>query len=178
MRLIRELKPDLAIADLDMGENGGPVFIRDLVSRGPQTRVLVYTVGDELVYGERVLRAGAHGYLMKNCPLDDVLAAARYVLAGNTYVSDEFGRLLFEKRFSKQPRTSQKHDALAELSDRELQVLRCIGLGQSTGKIARELHLSPKTVGAHRENLKNKLSIDNGAALVQKAVTLVKDGMI
>ena len=179
LRLIGELQPDLTITDLAMDKNGGPDFIRSLVLRGPGTRVLVYSVSDEFVYGERVLRAGAHGYLMKNRPLGDILAAARYVLDGHTYVSEEFGQRLVEKRFSRKPRKSrEKPDALANLTDREIQVLRFIGLGRTTGEIARELQLSPKTVGAHRENLKNKLSVDNGAALVREAVTMVREELI
>lgn len=170
---IEQTVPDLLILDLWMGENDGIELLREILKRWPSIRVLVYSMNDERSYGPRALRAGAAGYLMKSQGLDELLRALRIVAEGGRYLSQDLAAELIGSSLHPSPDPA-KPAGLSTLSDREFQVLRLIGKGYSTSAIAHELQISPKTVGAHRENLKNKLDAENSASLVQKAILLVE----
>ena len=170
---IRQNVPDLLILDLWMGENDGLELLRQIHEEWPSIRVLVYSMNDESHYGIRSLRAGAAGYLMKSNGLDELLRALRIVATGGRYVSPELAEKLIDNGLHPNPDPT-KPASLSILSDREIQVLRLIGKGSTTAEISRELGISVKTVGTHRENLKNKLNAGNSASLVQKAVLLVE----
>jgi DNA-binding NarL/FixJ family response regulator len=114
---------------------------------------------------------------MKSHGLDELLRALRIIAAGERYVSPELAAELIGNALQPNPDPA-KPCALAALSDREIQILRFIGKGHTTAAIAQELKISPKTVGAHRENLKNKLGSGNSASLVQKATQLVESHVI
>jgi DNA-binding NarL/FixJ family response regulator len=170
---IKQNVPDLLILDLWMGSNDGIDLLRRIMGEWPSIRVLVYSMNDERSYGARALRAGAAGYLMKSHGLEELLRALRIIAAGKRYMSDALAGHLIDNSLHRNADPS-KPDVLGALSDREIQILRLIGAGHSTAAIASELNISPKTVGTHRENLKNKLNLENAAALVQKAVHLVE----
>ncbi len=170
---IRRNVPDLLILDLWMGKNDGLELLRQVHEHWPTIRVLVYSMNDESQYGIRALRAGAAGYLMKSHGLDELLRALRIVASGGRYVSPVLADELIGNGLHPNP-DPLKPAALSILSDREIQVLRLIGKGYATAAISSELGISVKTVGAHRENLKNKLNARNAASLVQKAVLLVE----
>jgi DNA-binding NarL/FixJ family response regulator len=165
--------PHILVLDLWMGGNDGFDLLRQVHARWPEVRILVYSMNDERVFGPRALHAGAAAYVMKTEGLDQLLAALRLVAGGGRYMSPTLAAELAEAALHavSQPR---KPAALATLTDRELQILRLIGTGHSTAFIAETLHISPKTVGAHRENLKNKLALDDGAELTRRAVQLVE----
>lgn len=169
--------PDLLILDLWMGDDDGIGLLRQIHEEWPSVRVLVYSMNDERNYGVRSLRAGAAGYLMKSHGLDELLGALRVIAAGERYLSPVLAAELIGSSLHPHPDPS-KPSAIAALSDREIQVLRMIGKGQTTAAISKDLSISAKTVGAHRENLKNKLNAENSAALIQKAVLLVENRIL
>jgi DNA-binding NarL/FixJ family response regulator len=134
--------------------------------------VLVYSTSDERCYGVRSLRAGAAGYLMKSNGLDELLNALRIIAAGEHYFSPVIAAELIGKSLHPTPSLPSGLDTL---SNREIQILRLIGMGRTTAFISKDLIISAKTVGAHRENLKNKLNAGNSASLVRKAIQLVEN---
>jgi DNA-binding NarL/FixJ family response regulator len=170
---IEQTVPDLLILDLWMGDNDGIDLLRKIHERWPSIRVLVYSMNDERSYGTRVLRAGAAGYLMKSHGLDELLVALRVIAAGGRYLSPDLSAELIGEGLQSKSGPARP-SALAGLTDRELQVLRLIGMGNTTAFIAKSLNISTKTVGAHRENLKNKLNLANAASLARQAVHLVE----
>ncbi len=174
---IEQSVPDLLILDLWMGEKDGIELLRRIHEGWPSIRVLVYSMNDERSYGARALRAGAAGYLMKSHGLDELLRALRIIASGKRYVSPDFAMELIGHGLHPHSDES-KPTGLANLSDREIHVLRLIGRGYSTAAIAKGLNISAKTVGAHRENLKNKLNAGNSASLVRKAVQLVESHVL
>lgn len=172
MELVQRLEPDLAIVDISLKDVDGLDLIRQLRARLPQLPILVLSMHSEKLYAERVLRAGARGYIMKEDPKENVLTAIRCVLRGEVYLSSGMHQRLVEQ-LTRGPVEAGRATVEA-LSDRELEVFRLVGSGRSTGQVARELGLSAKTVQAHRENIKRKLNLESGAELVQHAVQWVE----
>jgi DNA-binding NarL/FixJ family response regulator len=170
--------PDVLVLDLWMGGNDGLDLIHRLTASHPQTRILIYSSADERVFGPRALRAGAAGFMPKVRGLDELLQAIRTVAGGRRAISAALGEELMEAGLRGVRAGEAEAPELSTLTDRELQVLRLIGHGHGSAKIAERLKISPKTVGAHRENLKNKLQLADGAALAERAVTLVKERLL
>ena len=138
----------------------------------PGTLCLVLSMHDESMYGERALRAGARGYIMKEAAADHLITAARKVLNGGIYVSDSMASRMLEQVTGNRQKASTA--AIDTLTDRELEVLELIGQGVATKLIAERLKISARTVEAHRAHIKEKLSITDGAALVRHAVQWVE----
>jgi len=164
--------PEIAVLDLMLSGAGGIELIKQLRALFPQLRLLVLSMHEESVYAERVLRAGASGYVMKQEASGTVIAAIRAVLAGEMHVSRKLTVSLMQKALSA-PETGAG-DAATLLSDRELQVFELIGAGVATRDIATRLGLSVKTIETHRENIKHKLDLPNGAELVTRAQAWVR----
>ncbi len=163
---IDELHPDVAVVDLMLKESSGIELIKDIKSRCPDVRILVISMHDEAVYAERALRAGAHGYIMKEQATHKVLTALRRVLAGDVYVSDEMvGRIL------RRMVGGNQSDGIERLSDRELEVFQWIGRGLSVGEIADRLKVSPKTIESYRGHIKEKLSLATANDVLRIAVS-------
>jgi DNA-binding NarL/FixJ family response regulator len=163
---------DLLVTDLTMPGRSGVEFIKDIVALHPSLPILVVSMHDELIYGERALRAGARGYIMKEAGGENLLAAIRHVLGGQVYVSPRMSAVILENVSGRKPRGS--HSPIEKLSDREFQVFQLIGQGLTTKTIAKELGLSPKTVDVHREHIKQKLQISDAASLIRHAVRWVE----
>ncbi len=164
----------LAIVDLSLGGMSGLELVKVLRSRYPELPILVMSMHDESLYAERVLRAGARGYIMKQEATEKIIAALRQILRGEIYVSDRMRNRMLERLIDNRGESSES--PLASLSDRELDVLRLIGRGLSTGEIARDLCRSVKTIEAHRANIKEKLGLRGGAELVRFAIQWVGQG--
>jgi DNA-binding NarL/FixJ family response regulator len=164
--------PDLVLTDITMPGRSGLEFIKDLKATRPELRILVVSMHDELIYAERVLRAGGQGYVMKEAGGEKLLAAIRQVLDGQIYVSPRMSARILESLSGRRPRGS--HSPIERLSDREFEVFQMIGQGQSTRDIAHQLHLSPKTVDVHRAHIKEKLGLTDATALVRHAVRWVE----
>jgi DNA-binding NarL/FixJ family response regulator len=165
-------KPDLVLTDLTMPGRSGLEFIKDLRAAHADLAILVISMHDEAVYAERVIRAGARGYIMKEAGGENLLAAIRQVLRGEIYVSPRMAARLLEALSGSRPRGS--HSPIEQLSDREFEVFQLIGQGKSTRDIATQLHLSTKTVDVHRSHIKEKLALTDTTALIRHAVRWVE----
>ncbi len=172
LRAIPLCQVDLLLTDLTMPGRSGIEFIKDILALYPQMPILVVSMHDELVYAERVLRAGARGYVMKEAGAEKLLAAIRQVLTGQVYVSERLSAQLLDILTGRRPRGS--HSPIEKLSDREFDVFRLIGQGKSTRDIAKQLSISPKTVDVHRGHIKEKLALGDATALIRHAVRWVE----
>ena len=163
--------PDLLLLDLRLKNSDGLEFIKSLKSQHPSVRILVLSQFDEELYAERVLRAGANGYIMKDNATDEVLKAIRTILTGEIYLSPAMTSHILKKSI-----TSRLHRSndVERLTDRELHVLQLLGTGLSTRQTAEQMKLSVKTVETYREHLKYKLDLESAAALVQFATQWVE----
>ena len=168
---IQEAQPDLVIVDLSLDGRDGLDLIKQVKATHPHLPTLVLSMHDEELYAERCLRAGARGYVTKDQLDETVTVAIRSLFAGETYMSEKLKARLAIKFVAGQ--TLEKNSPLQVLSDRELQVFRLIGGGHTTREISKALQLSIKTIETYRENLKRKLDVPSGAALVQRAVQWV-----
>jgi DNA-binding NarL/FixJ family response regulator len=160
------LRPDLIIADLAMGDGGDIALIQALQAIVPDVRIVVYSSRDEIVWAPRSIQAGARGYVEKSQPLSMIATALEAVSAGHIFVSARVRRCMDDG-------TAAEHegpDGLADLSAREMQVLRLLGSGASLQNLAREMGLSVKIVGTYRERLKIKLGLDSARMLDRYAV--------
>ena len=171
IEMIKELSPDLAIVDLNLGQEDGLELIKDILSIRPETKVLVLSMHDERYYAERALKAGAKGYIMKEEAESNVSTAVNTVMAGQIYLSEN------EKKRQSQLVNNQKakkdkepFDLISTLSDRQLQIFTLIGKGLGTVEIAEKLNLSIKTIDTHKENMKNKLHCQSSAELRKMAI--------
>lgn len=169
---IERERPDLVITDLTMPGRGGLELIKDLAVIRPETRVLVCSMHDELLYAERCLRAGAKGYVMKEAPGEQLLAAIRTITAGGVWVSPRLGSQIIGIFTGAAPRGSSS--LVEKLTDREFDVFRLFGEGKSTKEAAAALNLSPKTVAVHRDNIKSKLGLYTTAELLRHAIRWVE----
>lgn len=167
------LKPDLAIIDISLKQGSGLELIKTLKVRYPKMPVLVLSMHDDSLYAERVLRAGAKGFINKAEATDKLIAAIHKVLNGGIYLSDKIGSKILSKLFNGQP--DKDISPMGCLSDRELEVFQLIGQGHATREIAEALHLSVKTIETYRENIKEKLKLKNATELVQHAVHWVEN---
>jgi DNA-binding NarL/FixJ family response regulator len=174
IKQFRNARPDLLIIDLSLKEGDGIELIKRIKLIDTEARMLVYSMHDERVYGERALRAGAKGYVSKQQPVRAVLLAIRRVLSGTMHFSGELTQRLLERAAASEPMTPAS--PVENLSDRELEVFEMIGRGLTTRSIAARLHLSPRTIDTYRERLKIKLALANAAELHYRAMQWVLKG--
>ena len=165
---IRALAPDVVIVDISLAQGDGLELVRDVHAQQPELPMLVLSMHDELIYAERLLAAGASGYIMKQAASDQLLIALRQVLAGGTYLSESLAGNL--GRSDAAAAGGGSGDPIDRLSNRELQVLSLIGRGMSSREAAEALGLSVKTVETHRQSLKRKLNLATNAQLLQYAI--------
>ena len=158
---IQNLKPDVVIVDIALGDENGLDLIRDIHAAEPQLRILALSMHEETVYAERALRAGAQGYIMKREAAEKVMMALRHILAGEIYVSEKMAAHMVQKVIS---RPTTPMDAL---TDREFEVFRLLAEGMGPTEIAQKLELSVKTVETHRMHIKEKLSLKSAAELTR-----------
>ena len=165
---IKELSPDAVIVDISLKQGDGIELVRDVRAHYATLPMLVLSMHDEAIYAERMLSAGANGYIMKQAASEQFLASLRRVLDGGIYVSEAVGSNMIQKFASGGAYISA--NPIDRLSNRELQILHMIGKGMSTRETANSLNLSIKTVESHRQRIKRKLNLNTGAQLVQYAV--------
>src|SRR5581483_4059686 len=167
-----KFNPDLVLTDLTLPDKSGIELIKDLLAAAPGLPILVVSMHDEMMYAERVLRAGARGYIMKESGGENLLAAIRQVLSGQVYVSPQISAKILDNLAARKPRGSSS--PIEKLSDREFEIFQLIGQGKGTRDIAKQLHLSPKTVEVHRGHIREKLEFKDATALVHHAVRWVE----
>ena len=169
LELMRNDPPDAAIVDLTLKDSSGLDLIKDIQIRHPRVLVLVVSMRDEGFYAERVLRAGARGYVTKEEGPEEILRGLRRVLEGQIHVSDRVASKVMQKIIAGGA-GNPAANLLDSLTDRELQVFELIGNGLPTREIARELHISTKTVDSHREHIKEKLHLSSASELLRHAI--------
>ena len=163
LELLRGQQPDIVVTDISLPGLSGLELIKELARLQPDLPTLVLSMHDELVHGERALRAGAKGYLVKQEAPENVIKAIRKVLAGERYLSERMQSLLAHKVRGRP--ANQPISVLSSLTDREHEIFRLIGIGLGTSEIAVKLNRSVKTIEAHRGNMKQKLGLRNAYEL-------------
>jgi DNA-binding NarL/FixJ family response regulator len=172
IQAIRQLDPDLVIVDISLKDTSGVELIKDLKVQYPDLPILTLSMHDEAVYGERALRAGAKGYIMKQEATEKVVTAIRRVLAGEVYVSDGMAAMMVSKLVGGGTGRAVG-SSVDSLSDRELEVFRMIGEGFNTREMAERLHLSVKTIETYRAHIKEKLALQDASELLRTAIQWV-----
>jgi DNA-binding NarL/FixJ family response regulator len=170
LALLTSARPDVAIVDISLKNSNGIDLIRRIKDRNDKVRVLVWSMYPENLYAERVLRAGAHGYLNKGQATHHVLEAVRAILQGQVYVSAQLSNRLLYQVVGRKPAQRLTIDSL---SDRELEAFQLLGDGLTTESIAERMHVSPKTIETYRARIKEKLGISNRTELIQRAAQWV-----
>lgn len=169
--MVNELKPDLAIVDLNLGQEDGLELIKDILAMQPDTKVLVLSMHDERFYAERALKAGARGYIMKEEAETSVIIAIQTVMNNEIYLSENEKKRIKElSKNDKAKDSNEPFDLISTLSDRQLQIFTLVGKGLGTVDIANKLNLSIKTIDTHKENIKIKLHCGSSAELRQMAI--------
>jgi DNA-binding NarL/FixJ family response regulator len=176
-RKIEECKPQLFLTGLRVGTGDSLEFVKALKAERPELLILVYSAFQESIFAERAMRAGADGYVMKNAPKEELVAAIRDLLSGGIYVSRDVAMRAFKKSLETRPENplSRALSAIENLSDREMHIFQLLGSGLGTRQIAHSLNLSVKTIESHRENIKHKLGLRSGRDLVDRATKYVEE---
>jgi len=160
-------RPDLLLIDITLPGKSGLELIKDVKAMRPELLMLVISMHDESLYADRVLRAGARGYITKHEGGEKLMEAIRHVLRGKIYVSESMSAHILEIFSGGQ--TGLDRSSIEKLSDREFEIFESLGEGLSSQQIAKKLHLSAKTVDAHRANIKTKLNMKTSAELIAYA---------
>lgn len=171
LQLAASLRPDLALIDLSLEEGTALGLIRQLRESVPGVETLVLSMHDETLFAERVLRAGARGYIMKQAAIDGLVGAIRQVAAGGVYMSPKMTQHVLEQLRDANGGTA---GALSNLTDRELEVFDLIGHGKSTAAIAGQLAVSVKTIETYRANIKTKLKLKDARDLLRLATSFTE----
>lgn len=166
LEMIPSMRPHVVIADITLPGRSGIELIKDIAAMYPEVSSLAVSMHDETVYAERVLRAGARGYIMKKEGARRILEAIHKVRAGEVAVSEKMSAQIL-RIFS--GHHADAESPLRQLTDREFEVFELIGRGLSTNQMAAELHISAKTVEVHRAHIKEKLQIKSGTELIAYA---------
>jgi DNA-binding NarL/FixJ family response regulator len=176
LRLTRDLAPDVVVMDLNMPGMSGVEATRRITSLAPLTRVVVLTISaDDSDVIDAVI-AGACGYLVKDSSIQQLIAGIRAAAAGESLISPRIAAKVLQLLRAKAAGGAEPVEAArADLSERELEVLKLIANGKDNAQIARDLHISPKTVKNHISNILMKLQIDNR---IQAAVYAVRTGIV
>jgi DNA-binding NarL/FixJ family response regulator len=172
MEAVVKLKLDLILLDISLPDKNGLELIKDIRTLKPDLAILVVSMHDESIYAERVLRAGARGYIMKQEGGKKFIQAIRRVLDGGIFVSEKMASRILELFSGHRPEDSAA--PVTRLSDREFEVFQLIARGVDTRAIARQLHVSVKTVEAHRVHIKEKLHLKTAMDLVRYAVRWIE----
>jgi DNA-binding NarL/FixJ family response regulator len=168
MQLVEATNPDLVVLDISLRGTNGIELIKQIRARNSTIKLLVSSMHDESLYAERALRAGAMGYIKKEVVTDQIIAAIRTLLGGKIYLSDHITDRILHRVVAGQEELGGS--MVDGLSDRELEVFELIGQGLGTRQIAKQLHLSVKTIETYREHIKAKLNIHTASELAQHAV--------
>ncbi|RZL64915.1 MAG: response regulator transcription factor [Variovorax sp.] len=173
LRQIGELRPDLVITDMSLGESKGLDTVAAVVRAQEDRPVLVVSMHDELIYAEQALVLGARGYVMKENAHAMVAPAAFALLRGETWVSPKVSSRILNRVMKRTAINIHQtgDEGENQLSAREVQVLEKLRHGKTTKEIAFDLGLSSRTVDVHRANIKRKLGLKSGAELIAFAIT-------
>jgi DNA-binding NarL/FixJ family response regulator len=175
VKIVRDLAPDVVVMDLNMPGMGGVDATRHITSIAPLTRVVMLTISEEDSDVMDAILAGACGYLLKDSSIQDLMAGIRAASRGESLISPNIAAKVLQRIRATSTQPEIANQIRAELSDREIEVLKLIANGKDNAVIANELHISPKTVKNHISNILMKLQIDNR---IQAAVYAVRSGIV
>ena len=175
VQLVRELTPDVVVMDLAMPGMGGVDATRQITSIAPLTRVVMLTISDSDADVMDAILAGACGYLLKDSSIQDLMAGIQAASRGESLISPSIAAKVLQRVRATSTQPEIATAIKAELSAREIEVLKLIANGKDNAVIAAELHISPKTVKNHISNILMKLQIDNR---IQAAVYAVRSGIV
>jgi len=173
LEVIREKSPDIALIDISLRGSSGLELIKNLKAQGLAVPVLVLSMHDEALYAERVLRAGARGYISKHEASSTLLKAIRHVLKGEVYLSERMTAAMLAKVALQGNRTGGS--GMESLADRELEVFQLVGKGYNSREIASQLHLGETTIETYRARIREKLQLRNAADLYTRAAQWVQE---
>lgn len=165
LQAVSKLKPDVAVLDLALAAGSGLGLIRELKTSHPRLPLLVLSMHDEFLYAERVLRAGASGYVMKHELTEQFVDAIRKVLSGGVYLSERMSARMLQRLWN-----GESVSSIESLTDRELEVLQLLAQGLSPREIAESLYLSIKTIEAHLDHVKTKLRLKSSREVFRYAI--------
>jgi DNA-binding NarL/FixJ family response regulator len=175
VRIVRELAPDVVVMDLNMPGMGGVDATRHIAGIAPLTRVVMLTISDQDNDVMDAILAGACGYLLKDSSIQELMAGIRAASQGESLISPTIAAKVLQRVRATSTQPEIANTIRAELSDREIEVLKLIANGKDNAVIAAELHISPKTVKNHISNILMKRQIDNR---IQAAVYAVRSGIV
>lgn len=168
VEMARELLPDIVVMDVGMPDLNGIDATQQIVRDNPKVKVLALSMHSGKKFVMAMLKAGASGYLLKDCALEELTGALRTIVSGKTYLSPSITDVVIQNYVH--PTSGDDQSAFSVLSQREREVLQLMSEGNTTKQIAMQLHISPKTVEGHRLRLMTKLDIDNVAQLTKYAI--------
>jgi len=168
VELARELSPDIVVMDVGMPDLNGIDATQQILRENSKIKVLALSMHSGRKFVVAMLKAGASGYLLKDCALEELTTALQTIMSGKIYLSPAITDIVVDS-YVRQPAESEK-SAFSVLSQREREVLQLMAEGNTTKQIALHLHISPKTVEGHRLRLMSKLDIDNVAQLTKYAI--------
>ena len=161
--LVKDLKPDVILMDLNMPGIGGLETTRKIKHFTPEVRIIIVTMVDDTMYPQRLLKAGASGYLTKGAKSEEIMRAIRDVMVNKRYISPDLAMKMATS-------VDDDKSPFDELSERELQVLMMLMEGQRVSDISNKLFISPKTVSTYRSRLHDKLGVKTDIELTRMAI--------
>jgi DNA-binding NarL/FixJ family response regulator len=168
VKLARELTPEVILMDVGMPDMNGIEATREIMRELPQTKIIALSMHSSKKFVGEMLKAGAVGYLLKDCTFDEIVLAIETVMGEKTYLTPSVADTVVDS-FVRAPE-HEETSVFARLTPREREVLQLTAEGNTTKQVALKLHISPKTVEAHRLRVMNKLDIDNVAQLTKYAI--------
>jgi len=165
LKCIRTELIDVILLDLDLPGKTGFEVLQETMRVKPHLHILIVSMMAEATHGARLLKAGARGYIMKDCEPEEFIKAVRRVASGNRYISQQLAELMYLQNESGGERPLH-----SRLSDREYEILEMIVAGKALIEIATQLHISEKTVSTHRAHIMEKMGMASNAALIKYAV--------
>ncbi len=168
LELVRELIPDVIVMDISMPNLNGIDATHQIVHEFPKVKVVALSIHSNKVFVADMLRAGASGYVLKECPFNELLEAVRKVATGDKYLSSKIAGVVVSDYVRHLFETPES--PLETLTEREREVLQLISEGKNTKQIALELHVSTKTIEANRRKIMEKLDAHSIAELVKTAI--------
>lgn len=169
LELVQEVNPDIVFMDIKMPEMNGIEATAIAMEKYPDLKIVALSMFGDSEYLDEMLQAGAIGYLLKNIGREDLEKAIKNIAEGKGYFSEEMLILVTRKVFARKGEEQIK-SVIDSFTKRELEVLELVCKGFSNNQIAEMLHISPRTVGGHRNNLLSKTSLKNSASLVSFAM--------
>ena len=170
VRLAKKHGPDIVVLDIGMPNMNGIQATQHIVAEVPGTRVLALSMHSDHQYVVNMLKAGASGYMLKDCAYEELISAVRAITAGKFYLSKDITGLVVSDYISKIKHVESIDEPV--LTSRERETLQLIAEGKSTAEAAKILNVSAKTVETHRKNIMDKLDIHSIAELTKYAVRI------